>query len=389
MDKIKYLYIEDDENSINYKEKLEYNNSISIEFVIIQENHNVLNIIKNKINSIDGILIDFRLDEKTGYYFKASAIAQEFREKVVDNEDGFIDKPIVLISTDEKIKKIYEKETTSHDLFDTYIKKEDLDKTTYQNNKIIELISLAKGYKQIRNIKNIFLKKLPKNEILDEIILELLQINKDQNYIDTNIFGRLLNNPDSLEHEYANFLIKELLNHPGYLINEYIFAARLGISLKKLNEEQKKEWEKIKEHFKEAKYNGVFSDGWQRWWMSKINEIFEELSDGTYLVELDAEQRVQILKERLSLINIEPAQPIEGNNSTEYWTVCKALKEPLDTIEGFKSATEEGLFSWQEYEYYSLHGLINYVIKKIDDYKKVLHPDEWERFFELVKESQG
>ena len=385
--KIKYLYIEDEreENVESYKGKLEDSNKIDIEFYKIKKIDELLEIIKKKNHEIDGILIDFRLDEEIGFNFNAPSIIQEFRQKVVDKEDGFIDIPVVLISTDEKIKHLYNKETTSHDLFDSYILKGKLTRDNeYKEQKIKELISLSEGYKKIRKTKENYKDTQEK----DEIIKEILNLNDNQNYIDTSIFGRLLNNPFSPEHEYANFIIKNLLKYNGYLIDELTLGARLGISVVKLSSEEKEEWEKVKDFFNDAKYTGVFSDGWERWWMERINEKFEEISNGIYLIELNAEKRVEILKEKLSLTYIKPAKPIKCNNSTEYWVVCERLKRPLDTIEGFKAATEKELFPWQEPKYYSFYALINHIFTDIKNIKEHLHPDEWDRFFEMLKERE-
>ena len=382
---IKYLYIEDkqEKNVKFYIRALESLKNIKIEHYQLKKDDIAISIIKEKNKYVDGILIDFRLDEGGNYPFNAPSIIQEFRQQVSDNNREFIDMPVVLISTDDKIKHLYEKETTSHDLFDSYILKGELvENDFYQKKKIIELISLAKGYKKIRSIKEKYIGE----KVKDEIIRELLDIGEKQNYIDTNIFGKLINKPFSPEHEYANFIIKNLLRYNGYLIDEFTLAARLGICIEGLNNNEKEEWEKIKEFFKDAKYTGVFSDGWQRWWMSKVNEIFEEISDGIYLIELNAEKRVEILKKKLSLIHIRPAEPIKCNNSTEYWVVCKRLRKPLDTLEGFKAATEKELYSWQEPEYYSFYALVNEIFTDEESLKEHLHPDEWDRFFEMLEE---
>ena len=385
MEKVRYLYIEDEEkeNVESYVEVLESSQEIKVEYYKMNKVDELLEKIAKEKHKIDGILIDFRLDEKIGSYFKAPSIIQEFREKVIENE--FIDVPIVLISTEDKIKHLYNKETTSHDLFDSYILKGKLtknDEYDYRKQKIQELISLSKGYKTIRNIKERYKNK---QDIKDEIIKEILNLDDNQNYIDTSIFGRLLNKPFSPEHEYANFIIKNLLKYNGYLIDELTFGARLGISVVDLTPEEKEEWEKIKSFFNDAKYTGVFSEGWERWWMERINEKFEEISNGIYLIEINAEKRVEILKEKLSLTHIKPAKPIKCNNSIEYWVVCERLKKPLDTIEGFKAATEKELYPWQEPKYYSFYALVNHIFTDVKNIKEHLHPDEWDRFFEMVK----
>ena len=149
------------------------------------------------------------------------------------------------------------------------------------------------------------------------------------------------------------------------------FSSRLGID--KNNSE---DWERVKERFEEAKYNGVFADGWDRWWMFKIDNIFEEISD-TYLSYLDAKERVAILKEKLNLESLNFSQPIEENYSYDYWTVCKALAKPLDPMEGFRVYSTSEPKPWQEYEYVSIFALLNPQTLKDKDIK--VHPLDKEK----------
>lgn len=164
-------------------------------------------------------------------------------------------------------------------------------------------------------------------------------------------------------------ILKELIYAKGILINEKYLAARLGI-----DKDSSNDWSKIKEVFERAKYTGVFHDGWNRWWMFEVDKIFNEIS-GTYLSYLDAEERVNILKENLKLKNLNVPSLIEKNESYDYWTVCKALKKPLDPHEGFKVYTRSEPKEWQEYEYISLEAWLTQspVIKKKNI---VVHPSD-------------
>jgi len=148
-------------------------------------------------------------------------------------------------------------------------------------------------------------------------------------------------------------ILKDLIYAKGVLINEKYLASRLGI-----DKENSEDWEQVKEIFSDAKYTGVFFDGWDRWWMHEVDNIFEKIST-TYLSYLDAKERVATLKEKLSLENLNFFQPIEENYSYDYWTVCKALAKPLDPMEGFRVYSTSEPKPWQEYEYVSLFALLN------------------------------
>jgi hypothetical protein len=143
-----------------------------------------------------------------------------------------------------------------------------------------------------------------------------------------------------------------LIYAKGYLINEKYLAARLGIDIEKSTD-----WCKIKKMFETAKYKGVFCEGWDRWWMHKVDEIFEKIAN-TYLSYLIAKEKVEVFKKN-GLENVIFPEPIQGNSSYRFWTVCKALDKPLDPMEGFKVYTRNEPKPWQEYEYISLEALLH------------------------------
>ena len=174
-------------------------------------------------------------------------------------------------------------------------------------------------------------------------------------------------------------ILKDLIYAKGVLINEKYLASRLGV-----DKDNSADWKALKERFKEAKYSGVFADGWDRWWMFKVDNIFEEISD-TYLSYLNAKERVAILKEKVDLQNLVFPLPIESkkgdvkNHSYRYWTVCKALRKPMDAGEGFRVYTRQEPKPWQEYEYVSLQALLDEELLIEKDIK--VHSLDREKYF--------
>ncbi len=319
------------------------------------------NFIKNHLEEYDGLLLDLRLDEykdSDGKHsaYTATEFAQHIRTLVTKGrEDGGINKdlPIILFSTDEKLKKVYATDLSSHNLFDRYLTKKN---TPDDASK--KLFSLAKGYSEIMNNKTNFPKLLGLTDMIN---------------VDSRIFSRFSEEPERIPvHEYAQVILKDLIYVPGPLINDDILASRLGIDIEYSDPD---DWTKLKEFFKKAKYNGVFSDSWDRWWMFLINEIFEKIS-GSYLSYLDANEKVAMFKEKLSLKGLKAAEPIKLNYSTRYTTVCKAFNKPLDEIEGFRVYSSREPKQWQEYEYASLEA---FATGKTEEKNIKVHIDDRDR----------
>jgi len=349
----KYLYIDDEaeDKVIPYAEGLS-----TTEFQVIPIQVEKLNkaFILSNLSEYDGILMDLRTDmvpSKNGTTsdFTGAVWGQHIRDLVtIGNLKKDI--PIILFSHEAKLRDVYFRDMTSNNIFDRFLTKNIIDNGDNEQviGKVIQkLISLSKGYQEISTEKD---------------FNKLLQI--DTVNLDSRIFSRFIQTDGSSNlniptHEYAQMILKDLIYAKGVLINEKYLASRLGI-----DKENSKDWKKIKEKFKEAKYNGVFSDGWDRWWMFKVDDIFEEISD-TYLSYLDAKEKVTILKEKLELESLVFPLPIESkdgsvkNHSYRYWTVCKALKRPMDASEGFRVYTRQEPKPWQEYEYVSLQALLD------------------------------
>jgi len=344
----KYLYIDDESNNTvqSYQDSLS-SDELTIEYIHIGK-VNKEYLIQN-LKNFDGVLLDLRTDElpndETGETseFTGAVWGQHIRDLVTLKELDR-DLPIVLFSTDKKLRDTYFRDMTSNNIFDRFLTKDNT-----PPNATKKLISLAKGYQTISTEKNF------------TNLLEIDTIN-----LDSRIFSRFIKpdgtpNEDIPTHEYAQMILKDLIYAKGVLINEKYLASRLGV-----DKDNSEDWERLKKRFAEAEYKGVFSDGWDRWWMFKVDEIFEEISD-TYLSYLDAKERVGILKNKLRLENLNYAEPIESGNgkiknySYRYWTVCKALKRPMDANEGFRVYTRQEPKPWQEYEYVSLQALLDEV----------------------------
>lgn len=368
MSKPKYIYI-DDENDGSITSLINgFNDTglIEVNLLSIQKglSFSVLeSLIKSKIRdeNYDGLLIDLRLDGEGPNQLEYSAISISSELRVICARNELKSFPIILCSTLDKIKETYKSDKTSHDLFDyTFRKSENPDYQRFSR----KLKALAEGYRG-----------LPFNaKSLDEIFQR-----NDLKNLDQRIFERFYNQDIIVPYDFAHFTVKTLFHSTNPLIKETILAARLGVNI----EASGKYWTELLSKFEDCKFNGVFSNGWNRWWADLLNTKLKDFS-GKNFSFLKAEERVDILKKVFAIEGIIAAKPIELNISTEFWTICEATKCPLDPLEGFKVKLSHELKAWQESKYISLYAILERFgadkgiephyseIERIEEYKRSL-----------------
>lgn len=365
MEKPKFLYI-DDENDASVAAVVDgFNDEGQIEVVSEKPQDFKLQrkYLAEKLVEFDGLLLDLRLDQnmQLDVAYNAPALAQELRTDVSNPDVSMVARPIVLCSTHERMRATYDADKASHDLFDyKFLKGADPDWPRFSR----KLNSLARGYKSLNEVQQSI------NDVLQRSDLQSVDPRIVEKFMDPEKYP--------LVYDYAHFVIKSLFNHPGPLIKERVMAARFGVSIEKSGEA----WISFKERIlKEARYIGLFHDGWYRWWSDKVNDIFKRISGGKRLAGLNAKQRVEILVS-CGVKGLVPAEPIVNCKSTQFWTICEGYKTPLDPLEGFKVYQAHEPKAWQEPKYISLDAVVNRVGRE-----KGLrpHPSE-ESKIELLKE---
>lgn len=328
----KFLYIDDDKNSSKMITGFESN-----ELVIKTCQHessweSQLEKIESEESDFDGMILDLRLDDMPnveGYRanFRGTALAQEIRTRQKENNMKCF--PIVLYSANDKVQSSLEQ--SGKDLFDICIDKsidyESLDMYKHQ------LLALANGYRELNETDN---------------NTKLLQI--DTLAVDSRFISSLNSLQKLPVHVQARFIIMELLEKQGLLINEDVLAARLGI-----DKDNSVDWNLLKQQIIDTQYTGVFAEGWKRWWMFKIEDWWEyTIGMNSSLRSTPASKRVEYIRDRLNIDRLNVAQKIEKSDSEEFWTVCQGYNRPLDPIDGLLIRGQENLYPWQEPEYVSI-----------------------------------
>lgn len=357
MIKPKFLYI-DDEPGVSteaIRDGLSDTDIIEVTLKQAETFETQLTTFESELGKYDGLILDLRLDDNMGTGLKHTAVslAQELRTKTAAKEK-YVDLPIILCSTDKKIENLYDKDQTSHDLFDyTFVKKYPLESEKVATR----LKSIADGYKVIPE------KKSDLSSIYQRDITEL----------DPRIFGKFLDNEEIFPvHELVQYTLKEMIYQPGPLISEAVVAARLGIDL-----EKSEDWpDLIREVFPTIQYSGIFSTGWTRFWADLLVQRFKELT-GKRLSSLESNSRVQLLKKFSGKQKLVAAELLPKCVSTNFWSICNYYQKPLDPLEGFRLISQKEPKPWQDPKYISFDAAAQR--------RGRIHPTEKERFEDYKK----
>lgn len=303
--------------------------------------------------TFSGLIFDLRLDQFPNWQqdseaekaeFRATTLAQEIRTRATEDHKAF-QVPIVLWSTDAKLRESYTRDDTSHDLFDLKCVKSDISNDTKEAERIAKrLASLARGYEKIVEIRS--RKRGPGSQLY-----KFLGFEEPPEFLDPRVLSHFDGRDNPLPaHEYARFILRDLLNTPGPLIDERVLAARLGIDM-----EASEDWPKLKNKFsKKAAYTGPFGEGWPRWWTFLVEQWWRELDKSLPSLRLTpASERVERLRKRTKLKNLVSAQPIEKNYEASFWTICQVKQKPLDPRDGFILSQKDAKI-WQDKLYVSM-----------------------------------
>lgn len=299
----------------------------------------------------NGLILDLRLDqtvhevddEKQRADYRAPALAQEIRTRA--GETRTREYPIVLWSFDNRLQESYRREQTSHDLFDLIVVKDHLTDESIAREVGRKLIALAKGYPRIAEIKE----RHRQRKRWFHLLLGFEQ-EDEASFLDPHLLEHFDNSQIIRPvHEFARFIILQILDTPGPLIDRLTLAARLGLDLEASGDAEAL----LHKHFSQAQYTGVFDDGWERWWAFLVEEAWRTLDPpAESLRRLTAAERVKHLKATTGMKGLKLAQPVAPHYSTNYWTLCQKLRTPLDPRNGLLLNREKA-HRWQDEQFVS------------------------------------
>lgn len=365
MKKYKVLYIDDEtsENSQAFADGLSRNSLIEITIIKPTNFEELINEIVAGQTEIDALILDLKLDgnqqgERTASY-TAPSLATGIKTKYF-SENGINNAfPIFLISSILNLKKYYDSDTSSHDLFDYTIHKANIgvDGALYESL----IASLAHAYKEIQKNKTDF--------------SYLLGLSPESEILNTIFTAKFLNGDGTSISEISQFIFNEIISKSGVLINENILAARLGVDF-----DNSDDWRPLVQKIEEFKYTGIFCNSFERWWAYDILNWWNSHFSKS-LIQLTASERVELMKDKFELSGLNVAIPIDKTTSTKFWTICQVYQKPIDPKDGF--LVDGNLLSWQGKRYISLESILERDAKKEG---LLIHPADKERLADIKLE---
>jgi hypothetical protein len=363
----KVLYIDDEpqERSQTYADGLSSLGQLEITIKRPTGFEDLISELIAEQTTFDALILDLKLDgnqqgERVAKY-TAPSLASGIRSKYFSDNGFNKEFPIFLISSEENLKKYYDSDTASHDLFDNTFTKIKIGAEGVIYEKLIE--SIVSAYEVICKGKNKFSK-----------ILDFPKIEQ----IESRIFtSRFMSGEGASVSEISQFIFNEIVNKSGILIDEDVLAARLGIDIK-----ESLDWGAFLNLLNNEKYSGVYSNSLNRWWFSEFLFWWNENFPSKTLIQLNAAQRVALLIEKFHLEKLVAATAIEKTTSTKFWTVCQAYKKPLDPKDGFLIDGNQ-LQPWQDKRYISLQSILE---RDAQQKGLVIHPEERERLDDIKSE---
>ncbi|MBK3776920.1 hypothetical protein GAY31_22675 [Azospirillum brasilense] len=305
----KGIFIDDNPTEAAYADLLSSPGSLHVSSEKLQEVATLATVIFGQ--KPDLVALDFRLDELLGTLvsrqgYKGSGLAQLLRDK--SSADPASDFPIILLSAEDKIKG-YQKDNTAHDLFDRYYIKSEVNSEPSRVQR--EVVALCRGYKTLKDNWG----QLNAGSLLgitnDDAEMVLSQ------EITSSVYSA------SAPHVVARFVLRNLIDRSGLLMSISDIAALLGLA-------SAAEVAKLEEHFpRNTRYNGLFSDGWPRWWRHYLEAWVEDLFSSRPL-RLTGAERVERFNQQLN-VQLVPAKSRWNQSSQERFAVaCACCGQPTE-----------------------------------------------------------
>ena len=215
----------------------------------------------------DIVALDYRLYDNPKSFpdatYRAGGLAQMIREEMIERPTK--DFPIILISTEDNIRKLFRPDKTAHDLFDEWYLKATLAKGTRDQEIGNQIIDLIQGYKKIAGVAQ-----------EDQKHLSLLKLDFDE-WGEINPSSLLISLEEtSVTHVIAHILLQNVIKRSGLLLRPIDVYARLSLAPE--NDDLDKAFKFLWDA--ELGYEGVFSTGWPRLWRHRFeNWVRENVGD--------------------------------------------------------------------------------------------------------------
>lgn len=258
----------------------------------------------------DFVLLDYRLDQfatsgsSTSVGYRAAPLAQQLRDRTDD--PATTEFPIILISSEDKIRKLFRPEKTAHDLFDWKLIKTKVGDAEGTPGVIL---GLSEGYSRLKHLRGRF------NDP------SLFGINGDLDFLVDHQELQLALEEAEYVHVAARYLLTFVIKRQGILLDRRNLYSRLGISS---TSDGRAEIEGL---FAAEKYDGVFARCRDMWWAELFESRFREYFKTASNV-IPAAERASRLGDRIGRNVTSAVDTWDGSTAFYPSFACACCGEP-------------------------------------------------------------
>jgi hypothetical protein len=302
-------YFVDDQDKV-YAELLSHDGMLEVEHVEVSELIALANELLEKKPNI--VALDYRLDEKLttikpDQTYKGSALAQHLRDVAIDHPEQ--DFPLILVSSEDKLQKLYRPDRTAHDLFDRVYTKAEI--RTQSERVQAECIDLCAAYARLRELQG-------KYEVVDLTGIDA----EDADQVNFQEFRELVETSKA-PHLVVKSFYRQLIKRVGPLLSMEDVAARLGVPAASIQPALD-----ALDNFG-ARYKGLLSEGWPRWWLYRFDQWAERIFGGLP-VRIPANARAKKLSEALGKELPAAESPWNGRDDELISFSCACCIRPAE-----------------------------------------------------------
>lgn len=258
----------------------------------------------------DFVLLDYRLDQfvvagsASAAGYRAAPLAQQLRDRTDD--PATTEFPIILISSEDKIRKLFRPEKTAHDLFDWKLIKT---KVGVEQRTPSVIAGLSDGYSRLRRLNGKF------------EVLSVFGIEEELDFLVDHQELHLALEQAEYVHVAARYILTFVIKRQGLLLDRKNLHARLGLSARSEGLAE------IEEVFAAERYQGVFAQCRDLWWAELVESRFRE-EFGSSPSMLSAAERSEVLSARLGVSITSAADTWDGSTNFYPSFACACCGEP-------------------------------------------------------------
>ncbi len=266
----------------------------------------------------DIVLLDYRLDAEgtateSRRDYRGGTVAAELREHLPDL-------PIVLVSTEEKLRSGLAGKSDVRGLFDHKVLKQRIASRSERKTVVVELLDLAEGFRNVASEKGEGWERIAR-VIGGQSVLPML--------------SRLeMTVPPAGTAEICGWILDDLLAFPSLVLDEHDASATLGIAVSTFRRNE------VQAAVAEYRYSGVFANMHQRWWIADLTAWLTLLAGGE--PGLSGGNRSKLIAKALNLSpQAARAASCVWCGSKDVVRACSICRKHIDPLHGLQATVDD------------------------------------------------